>query len=86
MTGSSGHRRVPDTFYKSLQIPVPKDKKDQKHLLNQIRECKMKIQLSKETILSIPEKKRNILNSYLMGSENSKDVIEMVADKNAKYN
>lgn len=29
MTGKSGHRRVPESFYSSMEIPVPEDKKIQ---------------------------------------------------------
>ena len=50
MTGKSGHRRVPESFYASMEIPVPEDKKIQakiaaecakvdEELLNMQEEC-----------------------------------------------
>ena len=41
MTGSSGHRRVPEDFYANLKIPVPNDQIQQK-LINEFSELQKK--------------------------------------------
>ncbi|WP_407517513.1 N-6 DNA methylase [Elizabethkingia anophelis] len=69
MTGSSGHRRVPDAFYKSLLIPVPKDKKIQNQLLKKIDECRANIENAKDFLSNSTKNKENIIRSYLMGEK-----------------
>ncbi|QMU66779.1 MAG: hypothetical protein GKR88_18445 [Flavobacteriaceae bacterium] len=67
MTGSSGHRRVPDTFYKNLQIPVPTDKKNQTELISNIEKAEKKIKASQDIIDGVTKRKETVIKSYLMG-------------------
>jgi restriction endonuclease S subunit len=65
MTGSSGHRRVPDTFYKDMQIPVPTDKRKQQKLIEEIEKSCQKIDVAQNVMNGVAERKEDILRSYL---------------------
>ncbi len=67
MTGSSGHRRVPDTFYKNLQIPIPADKKVQAKLISNIEKIETKIKTSLDIVDGIAKRKEAMIKSYLIG-------------------
>ena len=58
MTGSSGHRRVPISFYEDLEISLP-DLNEQQSIVNQINEIETQIsELEKVLENSRQEKKR----------------------------
>ncbi|ELR69910.1 Type I restriction-modification system, DNA-methyltransferase subunit M [Fulvivirga imtechensis AK7] len=84
MTGSSGHRRVPDTFYKNLQIPVPTDLKVQAKLVSNIEKAETKIKASQELIAGIAKRKEAVIKSYLMG-ETEETELAMAAEPEMKY-
>src|SRR5690554_2353514 len=85
MTGSSGHRRVPDTFYKNLQIPVPSDLKIQEKLISDIEKTEMKIKASQEIIDGIARRKEEIIKSFLIG-KSSDNKLAMAAEPKEDYN
>lgn len=64
MTGSSGHRRVPASFYEDLQIPVP-NLETQKSIIAQINEYEAKIAACEQKIQSLPAQKQAVLAKYL---------------------
>jgi type I restriction-modification system DNA methylase subunit/restriction endonuclease S subunit len=64
MTGSSGHRRVPVSFYKDYSIPVPKTDIQQK-LVAEIGKLKAKMTEAREIIDNASEKKQQIIEKYL---------------------
>jgi restriction endonuclease S subunit len=64
MTGSSGHRRVPATFYENYKIPVP-DLKTQQALVDEITALETAIQASRTVIDSAAAKKAAIVKKYL---------------------
>lgn len=64
MTGSSGHRRVPESFYKSFEIPLP-NLDNQIELVNTIKALKAQISQAQHLINSSADKKRAIIDSYL---------------------
>lgn len=64
MTGASGHRRVPITFYEDLQIPLPPLSVQQK-IAAEISKFEEKITDAKKIIASCPEKKREVLRGRL---------------------
>lgn len=65
MTGSSGHRRVPDTFYKNLQIPVPTDKREQENLIAEIEKCERTIRKAEDLIKGTAKRKEEVIKQYL---------------------
>mgnify|MGYP002558174087 CR=1 FL=1 len=64
MTGASGHRRVPITFYENLQIPVP-SLAEQKEIVTEIEEYEKKISKAKAIMSSAQEQKNQILTKWL---------------------
>ncbi len=64
MTGASGHRRVPISFYEKLQIPVL-SLKEQEEIVREIELLKEKIKNSEQIITEAPGQKRAILQKYL---------------------
>lgn len=64
MTGSSGHRRVPASFYEDYKIPIP-DTEIQKNLVAQIEQLENKIIAAQKTINEAASKKQAVLKHYL---------------------
>lgn len=64
MKGSSGHRRVPDTFYSSMEIPVP-PMDIQKKIAEECKKIDYELQVSLETIKRNQEKIHDIVNSMV---------------------
>jgi restriction endonuclease S subunit len=64
MTGSSGHRRVPASFYQDYKIPVP-DLKIQQNLVEQIEQLENKIATAQKIINEAASKKQAVLKHYL---------------------
>ena len=64
MTGSSGHRRVPITFYEGLLIPII-PLTEQKEICQKADEYISEIRNLKEKIKNIGTKKQDILTNYL---------------------
>ena len=64
MTGSSGHRRVPISFYESLQIPLPPLEAQEK-IISTIENIESKIHLLESGTLSLDSKKAEILQGFL---------------------
>ena len=64
MTGASGHRRVPITFYENLQIPVP-SLAEQKEIVAEIEGYEKKILKAKAIMSSAQEQKNQILTKWL---------------------
>ncbi len=64
MTGASGHRRVPISFYENLQIPVP-SLSEQQRIVSEIEHCEAKIAEAKTVMASCAERKKEILRKYL---------------------
>lgn len=64
MTGSSGHRRVPASFYENFICPIP-DKDIQKSLIQQIEQLNAKIKKAQAIIDDIPIRKQAVFEKYL---------------------
>ncbi|WP_210670662.1 restriction endonuclease subunit S, partial [Helicobacter canis] len=64
MTGSSGHRRVPISFYESLQIPLPPLEAQEK-IVSTIERIESKIHLLDSSLPSLDSKKSEILQHFL---------------------
>ncbi|EAK5561544.1 restriction endonuclease, partial [Campylobacter upsaliensis] len=64
MTGSSGHRRVPISFYESLQIPLPPLEAQEK-IVYIIESVENEITKLKEQSKTFESKKAEILKSFL---------------------
>ncbi|MGB1206045.1 MAG: N-6 DNA methylase [Chitinophagales bacterium] len=64
MTGSSGHRRVPASFYEDLQIPIP-SKKEQALIVKEIDAYKMKIKQAQQLIAGAAKRKEAVIKSFL---------------------
>ena len=64
MTGASGHRRVPISYYEDLQIPVPPLAEQQK-IVAEIETYEAKIATAKAVMNSAAAKKQAILDKYL---------------------
>ena len=64
MTGASGHRRVPITFYETLQIPVP-PLSEQKKIVAKIEKIEQQIAASKSVMETSPQRKREVLDRLL---------------------
>lgn len=65
MTGASGHRRVPISFYENLQIPVP-SLSEQQRIVSEIEQCEAKIAEAKTVMAGCAERKKEILRKYLV--------------------
>lgn len=64
MTGASGHRRVPISFYKNLLIPVP-SLSEQQNIIEEIAEYEQAIGKAQQVMDSCAQRKREVLNRYL---------------------
>ena len=64
MTGSSGHRRVPASFYENYRIPVP-DLTTQQQLITEIAVHETNITAAQKIIDAAASKKQAILKQYL---------------------
>lgn len=64
MTGLSGHRRVPDSFYKNLEIPLP-SLDEQLKLVTAINELKNQISQAQAIIDTSADQRHAIIKSYL---------------------
>ncbi len=64
MTGASGHRRVPISFYENLQIPLP-SLETQKEIVSKIEKLETIINEAKKIVASAKEKKEEILKKFL---------------------
>ncbi len=64
MTGSSGHRRVPASYYENFQIPVL-SLPEQQTIVIEVEKLNQKIYQAQERLEKSPEKKQQILDKYL---------------------
>jgi type I restriction enzyme M protein len=64
MTGSSGHRRVPASFYADYRTPTP-DIATQQQLINEIESQETIIAAAQQIIDAAVSKKQTILKQYL---------------------
>ena len=64
MTGASGHRRVPITFYEGLQIPVPPIA-EQQRIVSEIETCEAEIAKAKAVMAGCAERKKHVLDKWL---------------------
>lgn len=64
MTGASGHRRVPISFYEILNIPLPSIEQ-QKKIVSQIEELEKQIDEAQKSIDASAELKNAVLKKYL---------------------
>ena len=64
MTGSSGHRRVPASYFANLQIPIPPLNKQQQ-LITEIKKLEKQISAAKIIIASAAEQKEAVMDQYL---------------------
>lgn len=64
MTGASGHRRVPITFYENLDIPLP-SMEIQEEIVTEIEKYEKNIEDAKIEIDKLENEKKNILKKYL---------------------
>lgn len=64
MTGASGHRRVPISFYEDLQIPVP-SLSEQQEIVEQITALEEQINAAKKVMTDCPQKKVEVLKKWL---------------------
>lgn len=64
MTGSSGHRRVPISFYENLEIPVP-SLEEQERVIKEIETYEAAIAKAKTIMSGCAERKKAILEKYL---------------------
>ena len=64
MTGSSGHRRVPISFYESLQIPLPPFEAQEK-IVSAIERIESKIHLLDSRLPQLDSKKSEVLQHFL---------------------
>ena len=64
MTGSSGHRRVPISFYENLQIPLPPLEAQEK-IVQAINSIEQKISNLQTELNSLNGKQKEILEKYL---------------------
>ncbi len=64
MTGASGHKRVPISFYENLDIPLPSIE-EQKHIVEQIEVLELEIENARIIIENAASEKQAILDKYL---------------------
>ncbi len=64
MTGASGHRRVPISFYENMRLPnLPME--EQNKMVAQVESYKAKVRKAESIMASCAARKREILNKYL---------------------
>ncbi len=64
MTGASGHRRVPVSFYENLEIPVP-SLSEQQRIVAEVETYEAEIAKCKTTMAACAGKKKALLERYL---------------------
>jgi restriction endonuclease S subunit len=64
MTGSSGHRRVPASYYENFKVPVPSIKEQEK-IVKQIEILEQTILAEQAKIDSSEDKKKEVVKKYL---------------------
>ena len=64
MTGASGHRRVPISYYENLEIPIPPIY-EQKRIVAQIEAFELEITKARALIDNAVSEKQTILDKYL---------------------
>lgn len=64
MTGASGHRRVPISFYEALKIPVP-PLAEQQRIVSLVSALEEKIAAAKRVMAECPQKKQAVLDRWL---------------------
>ena len=64
MTGSSGHRRVPISFYENLSIPLP-TLEDQRKVVAHVEELEADIAQARQLMASCADRKQAVLHKYL---------------------
>ena len=64
MTGASGHRRVPVSFYEDLEIPVVPIE-EQQRIVGDISKLDNKVQRLKKSMSDTQTRKQEILDKYL---------------------
>ncbi|HHF7077655.1 TPA: restriction endonuclease subunit S, partial [Haemophilus influenzae] len=64
MTGSSGHRRVPISFYEDLEISLP-DLNEQQSIVNQINEIETQISELEKVLENSRQEKKAVLDKWL---------------------
>lgn len=64
MTGSSGHRRVPISFYENLKINLP-SLEEQRKIITHIREIEELIEYEKNILNNTLIEKERVINKYL---------------------
>ena len=64
MTGSSGHRRVPISFYENLKISVPSIDIQQK-IVQEIEVIEAQISTAEHSIAQAPAQKQAVLKKWL---------------------
>ncbi len=64
MTGASGHRRVPISYYENLEIPMPPID-EQKRIVSQIEALELEITKARTLIENATSEKQAILDKYL---------------------
>ncbi len=64
MTGASGHRRVPISFYENLEMPIP-TLSDQQRIVSEIESYEAEIAKAKAVMAGCAERKKQILEKWL---------------------
>lgn len=64
MTGSSGHRRVPISFYENIMVPLPSLATQQK-IANEINDYNEQIAIAQSVMEACAGRKRAVLDKYL---------------------
>ena len=64
MTGASGHRRVPISFYEDLRIPLP-PLEEQHRIVSEITALESQIATAKQTMAECPARKQAVLDKWL---------------------
>lgn len=64
MTGASGHRRVPASFYENLQIPVP-SLNEQNKLVSEIEKLEQKVIEAEKILNAAKSRKQEVIKKYL---------------------
>ena len=66
MTGASGHRRVPISFYENLEIPVP-PLSEQQRIVAEVETYEAEIAKCETIMAACADKKKAVLERYLEG-------------------